>query len=446
MKYAFINGYVLNGNEDMQPEAGLAILVDGEKIVDVVPAEGADLTGYETVDLAGKYIMPGLINMHIHVPSSGKATKENEKPTDYKKLFKIFKIPGALQIFETVQHGMVKKELFSGCTTVRTVGGVYDCDSHIRDKVNAGKIDGPRMLVANSAVTVEGGHMGGSVAIECESIEQAVAQINDNADQGVDLIKLMITGGVMDATVPGEPGALRMDLDIVKACCDAAHARGLAVAAHVESPEGVRVALQGGVDTIEHGAQPDEEIIELFKKTGSADICTISPALPYTVFEESESHAGDLGRLNGSVVFEGIVNCAKTCLENGVPVGLGTDTGCPFIRHYDMWREVHYFSVWCGVSKAFALSTATKGNAKIAKIDDKVGTIEKGKYADMIVSAKNPLEDLKVLKNLDMVIKGGKIYNQPKIKKDKYIDDLLDKYIDFTPEDFEKLKAERIYK
>lgn len=441
MKKAFINGIVLNGNEDMKPETGLVILTDGELITDVVPAEGVNLDSYEKVDLEGKYIMPGFINLHIHMPSSGKATKENQKPIDYKKLFKVLKIPGVYPALERIQYGMAKDELLSGCTTVRTVGGVKECDSHIRDKVKEGKIVGPRMLVANNAVTVPGGHFAGSLAVECETTEEAVAKVKEIADQGVDLIKLMITGGVMDATVPGEPGALRMPLEMVKACCDEAHRHGLMVAAHVESPEGVRVALQGGVDTIEHGAQPDDEIIALFKQTGSADICTISPAVPYTLFDESVSHCGDLGRLNGSVVFEGIVNCAKACLANGIPVGLGTDTGCPFIRHYDMWRELQYFHLWCGVSNSYALYTATKKNAEIAKIDGDVGTIEKGKYADFIVCAKNPLDDLKVLRKLDMVVKGGEVYKDPKIKKDPAIEAALDEFIDFTPEQYAERKA-----
>ncbi|HPZ00460.1 MAG TPA: amidohydrolase family protein, partial [Clostridiales bacterium] len=175
----------------------------------------------------------------------------------------------------------------------------------------------------------------------------------------------------------------------------------------------------------------------------SADICTISPAVPYTLFDESVSHCGDLGRLNGSVVFEGIIACAKACLENGIPVGIGTDTGCPFIRHYDMWRELQYFHLWCGVSNQFALYTATKRNAEIVKIDNDVGTIEPGKFADFIVCAKNPLDDLKVLRKLDMVVKGGVVYDNPQIKKDPEIDAALDKFIDFTPEDYAKRKAEQ---
>ena len=188
----------------------------------------------------------------------------------------------------------------------------------------------------------------------------------------------MITGGVLDAKVKGEPGVLKMPPEYVKAACDEAHKRGFMVAAHVESPEGVRVALENGVDTIEHGAKADDEIISLFKEKHAALITTLSPALPYALFDRSVSHATELSQFNGEVVFEGIIDCSKKCLANGIPVGLGTDTGCPFITHYDMWRELVYFHKYCGVSNKFALYTATKRNAEIAHIDDITGTDEPG--------------------------------------------------------------------
>ena len=115
-----------------------------------------------------------------------------------------------------------------------------------------------------------------------------------------------------------------------------AHKLGLKVAAHAESPEGVKIALENGVDTIEHGAKPDDEMIELFKKTGASLVATLSPALPYALFDRSVSNITDVEQHNGKIVFDGIIECAKACLENGIPVGLGTDTGCPYVTHYDI--------------------------------------------------------------------------------------------------------------
>ena len=131
----------------------------------------------------------------------------------------------------------------------------------------------------------------------------------------------------------------------------------------------------------------------------------------------------------GKIVFEGIIDCSVKALKNDIPVGLGTDTGCPFITHYDMWREINYFVKYCGVSPTYALHTATLGNAKIVGIDGETGSIEAGKSADFIVCENNPLEDLSSLRNLQMVVFRGKVYDHPKIKKMKNVEQELDRWI-----------------
>ena len=117
-------------------------------------------------------------------------------------------------------------------------------------------------------------------------------------------------------------------------------------------------------------------------------------------------------------------------LENGIPVGLGNDVGCPFVTHYNFWRELVYFHDLIGVSNKFALYTATSGNAKIAGIDQITGSISPGKSADMIVVKENPLEDLKALRHIRTVIMKGRIYENPVIETIKGVDELLDKYMD----------------
>ena len=220
-----------------------------------------------------------------------------------------------------------------------------------------------------------------------------------------------------------------MPPEIVKAACDEAHSLGFKVAAHVESPEGVRVALENGVDTVEHGAKPDDEIIRLFKEKGAALVCTVSPALPYAMFELSESHALLIAKKNGQIVMDGIIECAKECLKEGIPVGMGNDVGCPFILHYNFWRELVYFHKYVGVSNEDALYTATLGNAKIVGIDGETGSIEEGKSADMIVVKDDPLKDLSALRNVSMVMTRGTLIRDPKFKKERYADELLDKYM-----------------
>lgn len=426
MKQAFVNCIILDGTETMQPKSGLAVLCDGEKIEAIVPDSG-DFSGYKIIDLGGKYLMPGFVNLHVHLPASGKPKK---KQSDPKKLVKLVTSCDPLRaVARKICEGYAKLQLLGGSTTIRTVGGVENHDSAIRDDIAAGKMIGPRILAGNMAVSVPGGHMAGSLAYSATSAEEARAYVEKIAQDKPDIIKLMVTGGVLDAKAKGEPGELKMPADYVKAACDEAHKRGFKVAAHVESPEGVRVALENGVDTIEHGAKPDEYIIKLFKERGAAHVATISPSLPFAMFSLEESGCTEMEQYNGTVVFEGIIDCAKECLANGIPVGLGTDTGCPYVAHYDMWREVNYFHKYCGVSKEFALYTGTLGNAKIAGIDNITGSIEVGKCADFIVTEKNPLDDLTVMRKLSMVVARGNVVENPSPKKYKNVEKALDRYV-----------------
>ena len=425
-RYALTNCVILDGSEHMEPQTGKAVCIDGEKIAEITDAQHIP-AGYETVDLGGRYVLPGLINMHVHLPASGKPKK---KASDPKKLVKLITSCGLMnKIGVNMCEGYAKTELLSGVTTIRTVGGVADYDTRIRDLAAAGKILAPRVLASNMAVSVPGGHMAGSLAYEAHTAAEAAAFVEKIAADKPDLIKLMITGGVLDAEVVGEPGVLRMPPELVRAACDKAHSLGMLVAAHVESPEGVIVALQNGVDSIEHGAQPTQEMLDLFKARGAFQISTISPALPYALFDRSISHATYEQQENGKIVFDGIIALAKANLASGVPVGLGTDVGCPYITHYDMWRELNHFVKYCGVTPAFALYSATKLNARLAGIGDVTGSIEAGKQADLIVCTDDPFKSPSALRTLDIVVKGGYRIDKPQVKKMPEVERELDKFL-----------------
>ena len=432
MKYVFTNGKILNGTKDMQVQEGQVILVENERITELLLAEEAgkrNLTasGYEEIDLQGKYILPGLINMHVHLAGNGKPQK---KQRDNEALVKKIMSNGLTKaIAYNMVCGFAKDELYSGVTTIRTVGGLGDFDTRLRDDIAAGKKPGPRILAANEGISVPGGHMAGSVAIAADSVEEALQHLETSKTQKVDLVKLMITGGVLDAKEKGVPGELKMAPEMVKAVCDKAHTMGYMVAAHVESPEGVKAALKNGVDSIEHGAKADEEMISLFKEHNAFLCTTLSPALPYALFDRFITNASEVEQFNGNVVFEGIIDCAKAAIANDIPVVLGNDVGCPWITQYDFWRELYYFHKYVGVSNAFALYTATCRGAEMAGIGDITGTLESGKCADMIVVEKNPLEDLRVLRNVDMVIVQGKVIRAPKVKKKQIVETELDKFL-----------------
>lgn len=426
MKYALTNGKILDGTKDMKVRENLCILVEDETIKEIVP-EGERPEGYEVIDLQGKYIMPGLINMHVHLAGNGKPQK---KQRDNEKL--VHTLMGTAlsrAITYKVVSDFAKTELLSGVTTIRTVGGLGNFDTRLRDDIAAGRKVGPRILAANQGISVPGGHMAGSVAVAAHNIDEALTHLEESRQEKVDLVKLMITGGVLDAKEKGVPGELKMPPEMVKAVCDKAHEDGYIVSAHVESPEGVRVALENGVDSIEHGAKLDEEMIQLFRERGAFLCTTLSPALPYALFDRAITNATEVEQYNGNVVFEGIIACAKDALANDIPVVLGNDVGCPWITQYDFWRELYYFHKYVGVTNEFALYTATGRSAQMAGIGDVTGTISKGKCADMIVTAQNPLDDLRNLRNVDMVITRGNIINHPKVKINTTVEEQLDKFL-----------------
>ena len=421
--YALTNAMVLDGTESMMPQRR-TVCIRGAEIADVTDRVP---DGVPAIDLHGQYLLPGLINLHVHLPASGKPRR---KPSDPRKLVRLI-TRNALTNRVGVQlcASYAKAELLSGVTTIRTVGGVANYDTTLRDRAAQGEILSPRILASNMAVSVPGGHMAGSLAYEAHSAAEAEALVACIAADRPDLIKLMITGGVMDAEVVGEPGVLRMEPALVKAACDRAHGLGMKVAAHVESPEGVRVALENGVDSIEHGAKPDEDILRLLKEHGAFQVATLSPAIPYALFDRSVSHATYEQQENGKVVLEGVIAMARACLENDIPVGLGTDTGCPYVTHYDMWRELCYFVKYCGVTPAFALHSATLLNARLAGIDSVTGSVEAGKAADLIVCDRDPLADLSALRSLHMVIKDGVRIEHPAVKKLPEVERELDKFL-----------------
>lgn len=421
------NANILDGTKNMTLQKNKSILVDGDKIQKITDTTNTPFPG-KIIDLKGRYVLPGLINLHCHLPGSGKPMNITKTNRDLSgSIDRLLRKPIGRSIIKGMCYNFAKTELLSGVTTIRTVGGLGTIDSQIRDEINSGKRIGPNILAADKAVSVPGGHMAGLMAYAAASPEEAVSYVDEIARTKPDLIKLMITGGVLDADETGIPGAMKMTEPEIRACCDRAHALGFYVAAHVESSEGIRAALANGVDTIEHGAVLTDELIALFKEKNAKLICTISPALPMKLFDPAIM-PDERYHINGTIVCDGIISAAKSALEHGITVGLGNDVGCPYVTHYDFWRELVYFNRYVGASALDTLHIATQVNAQIAGIDGLTGTIEPGKLADMIVLDENPVEDLKVLRSVSMVIKSGNIV-KGKIKRNKDTDALLDRIL-----------------
>lgn len=429
--FVFRNATVLDGTENMEPRIGRTVLVEDGRIAAVGPAAEVDAPmGAREIDLGGAYLLPGLINMHVHLCGSGRPTSAGDAGALMKRLDN----PVGRAIVRGLLRKRAQQQLASGVTTVRGAGDPLYGDIAVRDEFNAGKHVGPRLIASGTGVTVPGGHGAGLFAQIAESPEDAAELVREIAAHGADVIKLFVTGGVFDAEKVGEPGVLRMSEEVARAACEAAHRLGLSVMAHVESTEGVRVALRAGVDTIEHGAPMTPEIVDLYRGGAGTQLegrtpsvtCTISPALPFVKLPLEKTHSTEVQKANGDIVCEGIVQSARDALAAGIPVGLGTDSSCPYVTQYDMWREVAYFAKYVGVSNAFALHAATAVNARLLGLGDETGTVEVGKSADLIVVDANPLDDLSALRDVRHVMCRGAFVERPRVKHIAELDEELD--------------------
>ena len=169
MGYAYTNGAILDGTWAMEPLEGMALLQEGEKIVDIVPADRVP-QGFAPIDLDGAYLLPGLVNLHVHLAMDGRPPKASKKPVDYTRLYHALTSNALLRAAARRRvAGFARTELMSGVTTIRTVGGVLDFDARVRDEIDAGRLVGPRIIASNMGVSVPGGHFAGSIATEAAS-------------------------------------------------------------------------------------------------------------------------------------------------------------------------------------------------------------------------------------------------------------------------------------
>lgn len=424
MKKVYRNLKLLDGTKDMEVKDHYMIMTDNGVITNVLEDAKTDC---EEIDLEGRFVIPGLINLHVHTPGNGFPKK---RETDSKKLAKFVMSNPLTRIYaKNMCKQSVITHLLAGTTTIRTVGGLKHIDSTLRNEINDNKFIGPRIISCDEALTIPGGHMEGSVAYGAHSKEEFLRHIEDNNNHHVDWIKLMITGGVLDAKVKGEPGEMKMSREDIRLCTQKAHDLGLKVCAHVESPEGIKIALENGVDCIEHGSYIDDEVIALFKKENATLIGTISPAIPLAKFDPSITKANDVVLYNAQYLLDGMIDGIKKCIANNVKVGVGTDTVCPYITHYDLWRELEYLYRLINIPRKDILHMATLNNAEILGIDDITGSIEENKQAEFVVLNSNPLDSFKAIKDPYLVVKGINEIYKPKVKKSVEAEELLDAYL-----------------
>jgi len=431
LNYALTNCNIIDGINPGLKEDMTMIVSDGKieqigKVSEVKVPEG-----YNNLDICGKYVMPGLINAHAHLFGSGKPMKAIGGGKSQEKVVSMLRTKIGRKILDSMVKEHALTAINSGVTTIRAVGDLFYSDVKLRNMIDSGKVNGPRLLAAGLAISVTGGHGAGSFSHVADSPWEARKVVRKNVYEQTDLIKICVTGGVTDSRVIGQAGRLAMTLEEISAVCEEAHKVGLLVAAHAESTEGVRIALLGGVDTIEHGAAFDEEIIELFLNNPkslrgySSLIPTLQAAVTICELNPKDTLMSSVNVENAKIVLEGMVNGLVKATEAGILTGLGTDSSCPFVTQYNTWRELEYVTKYAGLSKEDAIHNATRKNAEILGIDNLTGTLEVGKASDIIVVKENPLTDLRALSKIDMVIRGNLLIDNPQTKKIREVDELL---------------------
>ncbi|KJD39029.1 amidohydrolase [Paenibacillus polymyxa] len=433
--YALKNCNVIYGDAKKDVEKMMTILIHEDGLIQEI-GKAFNLaipSHYQTIDLSGKYVMPGLINAHVHLFADGKpfTLSVSEGLLNF-----AFHHILDTRLGRSVLKKRVKKNaltaLHSGVTTMRSVGEFFYTDAQLRNEINANQFVGPNLLVSGYFLSVTGGHGAPYLALTGDSPWEARRNVRINVKNGVDLIKICVTGGVTDATMIGEAGRLQMTEEEVAAVCEEAHKNGMRVAAHVESTEGVRIALKGGVDTIEHGAEMDEEIIRLYQnnpralKGYTALIPTLQAGYPIAKLDTSLTKVNETVKENSRLVYDSMLKGLRQAVEHEIKIGIGTDAAMSYVTHYDMWRELDHHMRQTKLNAGQVIERATKSNAEILGIDHLTGSIDIGKQADLIVLEHNPLDNIKALSNVAMVMVRGNLIPTPSVTRIQEVDELLD--------------------
>jgi len=389
------------------PRAQVSILIHDDRIAAIEPGYVTP-AGAEVVDLSNATVLPGLIDCHVHMMSTwhgGDPIRLAVTTTDYDAL-----IDGVND---------AKATLLAGFTAVRDVGAPTTAVVALKKAVAKGAIPGPRMWVSGSPLGPTGGHGDqangllpefGEIASWRENLidspEQARLTVRRMARQGVDLIKIMPSGGVM--SIGDDPKLQLMADDEIKAVIETAHALGLKVAAHAHGRQAIDHTIALGVDSIEHGSYADAGSYKLFKQYGAYLVPTM--LVGQKVYDRAKSHPEELNPSTSAkalVISPMLRKNLHDAHAAGVKIAFGTDT-FGLSKHGENAQEFA-IEVAAGLSPMEAILTATRNAADLIGASADIGSVQPGRYADMIAVAADPLKDVRVLERVDFVMKGGAI-------------------------------------
>ncbi len=384
------------------------VVVRDGKVAEVLPG-GSNVPDARAIDLSGHTCTPGWTDLHVHMASQS-------SPQSYTEGFRLDDVDFA---FRSVDYA--KKTLMAGFTSVRDLGG--EVAPHLRDAINQGLVEGPRIWAAGKSIATTGGHADPTNGVNSvlahligppgptegviNSIDDARQAVRQRYKEGSDVIKITATGGVLSYAKSGD--APQFTVDEVKAIVETAKDYGYRVAAHAHGTEGIKRAVLGGVTTIEHGTYMTDEVMSLMKQKGTWYIPTISAGRFVAEKAKQDGYFPEVVRPKAARIGALIQQTAEKAYKSGVKIAFGTDMGVG--PHGDNAREFLYM-VEAGIPAAVALQAATIRAAEVLGADDQ-GVIEAGKRADIVAVPGNPVQDIGTVMKVDFVMKDGKVYRQP---------------------------------
>jgi len=398
-------GHLIDGtSENVMSQK--TIKIEGNTIIEVANGFVEAPDTVSLIDLSNQYVMPGFIDMHVHIEGQSSRNRYSEQ-------FSMNKQDVALRATMYCE-----KTLNAGFTTVRDLGG-SGVNVSLKKAINAGYISGPRIYTAEKSLATTGGHADPSNGVRDDlkgdpgpkegvinSVEEAKKAVRQRYKNGADCIKITATGGVLSVAKDGM--GPQFTIEEVKAVVDAANDYGFVTAAHAHGKEGMKRAVLGGIHTIEHGTFMDDEVIELMREHGTYYVPTISAGkFVYDKAMKDPFFFPAIIRPKAIAIGPQIQETFAKAYKGGVKIAFGTDTGVS--PHGDNAKEFEYM-VEAGMPAIETILSATRTASEALRIDDKLGSIREGKFADIIAVDKNPLEDITQLQHVQFVMKDGKVY------------------------------------
>jgi imidazolonepropionase-like amidohydrolase len=397
-------GTLIDGVSD-SPRHQVTIAVDGERIASVVDGFTAPGQGDTVIDLGAATVTPGWIDCHVHLDLEFTPHSFTDElvlnPADY--------------AIRAVANA--RKTLLGGFTTVRNVGDHYNSTIALRRAIQSGAVIGPRIYSAGGAIGSTGGHADPTSGFSAEVMdllrrkcvihgpEEAREAVRQHYKDGVDLIKIMASGGVLSMEASGD--SPQLDEDEIRAIVTTAHEYGLKVAVHAHGAEAIRRSVVGGVDSIEHGTYMNDEDIALMKEHGTFYVPTLTAGHWVAEKAKTPGFFPELVRRKAATIGPVLDGTFNRAYRAGLKIAFGTDTGVS--AHGENAQEFEYM-VKAGMPPMTAIQCATREAAKLIGAEKDIGTVEKGKYADMTAVPGDVLGDISLVRHVSFVMKGGVVY------------------------------------